>query len=137
LKVTRKKNELFGKDIKPVEKSKNKLKKLARKGQEEKEKAQQDTAIEISMDQNLTLNSTSQLEAKSTSSPKSESISSTEIIAADDDSDSDANSELDVQEAAILKTKVDANPKGLKAFQQRDLVALAFAGDNVVHVRDP
>ncbi|KXN84966.1 hypothetical protein AN958_11811 [Leucoagaricus sp. SymC.cos] len=147
-KVVRKKNEVFGKDSQKSEKSKKKLKKLARKQQEEKAKAQEEATVEISMDQNLTLKEPSRSSAtqlpskvssssKSTSTLKSSTLTSKNTVAiqndGDDDDDSDANSEVDAQEAAILKTKVDANPKGLKAFQQRDLVALAFAGDNVVH----
>ncbi|KAF5352803.1 hypothetical protein D9756_006229 [Leucocoprinus leucothites] len=140
-KISRKNNEVFGKDSNKVEKSKNKLKKMARKRQEEKEKEQEDAVVEIAMDQNLTLGdsskpSTSQStskapSSKSTPTPKP-STPATGAIAVEDD-DSDANSEVDAQEATILKAKADANPKGLKAFQQRDLVALAFAGDNVVH----
>ena len=50
-----------------------------------------------------------------------------------EDNDSDVDSEVEAQEQALdLKGKGKA--KVLKAFEQRDLVALAFAGDNVVHV---
>ncbi|KAF9447857.1 small-subunit processome [Macrolepiota fuliginosa MF-IS2] len=133
-KGARRKNEVFGKDSQKVEKSKNKLKKLARKQQTEREKAQEDAVVEISMDQNLTLKEFSKptpSSSKSTPTPKQSTLQ-TNGTAADGD-DSDADSEVDAQEAAILKTGADANPKGLKAFQQRNLVALAFAGDNVVH----
>lgn len=134
-----KKNGVFGKDSHKAEKSKNKLKKLARKRQEEKEKAQEDAVVEISMDQNLTLKDSLKPASAKPSSPKSASTAKSPAsqangIVVDNGDDSDANSEVEAQEAAILKTKTDANPKGLKAFQQRDLVALAFAGDNVVHV---
>lgn len=142
-KAPRKKNEVFGKDSRKADKSKKKLSKMARKTQEEKEKAQEDARVEISMDQNLTLEA-SLKPSSSQSIPKAQSSKSihasnpstsvTGTIAEDDD-DSDANSEVDAQEAAILKTNVNANLKGLKAIQQRDLVALAFAGDNVVRVR--
>lgn len=134
-KAARKKNEVFGKDSQKSEKSKNKLKKLARKRQEEKEKAQEDARVDISMDQNLTLNDPSTSDPAKSQAPPSKSIPKTNATVPGDDDDSDANSEVDAQEAAILKTNKNANPKGLKAFQQRDLVALAFAGDNVVHVR--
>lgn len=54
----------------------------------------------------------------------------------EDDSDSDANSELEEQElAAAAKGKRKGKANGVKALEQRDLVALAFAGDNVVQVR--
>jgi U3 small nucleolar RNA-associated protein 14 len=50
-----------------------------------------------------------------------------------DENDSDSNSEVEAQEAALtLKGKGKTN--GIKAFEQRDLIALAFAGDNVVQV---
>jgi U3 small nucleolar RNA-associated protein 14 len=144
-KIARKKNELFGKDSQKSEKSKNKLKKLARKRQEEREKAQEDARVEISMDQNLVLNNPSSSSKPQTSASPSQPITgvntTTTTITSpnihEPGDSSDANSELDAQEAALLKTKQDANPKGPKAFQQRDLVALAFAGDNVVHVRLP
>ncbi|KAJ3563283.1 hypothetical protein NP233_g9033 [Leucocoprinus birnbaumii] len=136
-KASRKKNEVFDKDSQKSEKSKNKLKKMARKRQEEKEKAQEDAIVEISMDQNLTLKAPSQpptskeSSSKSTPTPTANAKTPTTQADSDDDNDSDANSEVDAQEAAILKAKPDASSKRLKAFQQRDLVALAFAGDNV------
>lgn len=50
-----------------------------------------------------------------------------------DENESDSNSEVEAQEAALtLKGKGKTN--GIKAFEQRDLIALAFAGDNVVQV---
>ena len=50
-----------------------------------------------------------------------------------DEDESDSNSEVEVQERALtLKGKGKEN--GIKAFEQRDLIALAFAGDNVVQV---
>lgn len=134
---SRKKTEVFGKDSERADKSKNKLKKLARKMQEEKERAQEDATVEVSMDQNIILEGAVTAlrppAAPSKSIPPSIATNGTPI---DDGAvdDSDANSEVDVQEA-ILKAKAGANTKGLKAFQQRDLVARAFAGDNVVHVR--
>ncbi|KAJ8688838.1 hypothetical protein PTI98_013583 [Pleurotus ostreatus] len=51
------------------------------------------------------------------------------IISADDDSD--ANSEVEEQEK-MISAKQNGGKNGQIAFQQRDLVALAFAGDNVV-----
>ncbi|KAJ7638698.1 Utp14-domain-containing protein [Roridomyces roridus] len=47
------------------------------------------------------------------------------------DEDDDADSEVDAQEQA-LKTQAKGKKADVKAFEQRDLVALAFAGDNVV-----
>ncbi|KAJ7135051.1 Utp14-domain-containing protein [Mycena crocata] len=55
------------------------------------------------------------------------------VAAGGDGDDDDANSEADAQEQAIsLKTKRKDGKAAVKAFEQRDLVALAFAGDNVV-----
>lgn len=51
----------------------------------------------------------------------------------EDDSDSDSNSEIDAQENALAR-KGKGKANAVKAFEQRDLVALAFAGDNVVQV---
>ena len=44
------------------------------------------------------------------------------------------NSEIEVQEEALVR-KGAARSRGVKAFEQRDLVAQAFAGDNVVEVQ--
>jgi U3 small nucleolar RNA-associated protein 14 len=44
------------------------------------------------------------------------------------------NSEVEAQEEALAR-KATARSKGVKAFEQHDLVALAFAGDNIVEVR--
>lgn len=51
----------------------------------------------------------------------------------DNDSGSESNSEAEEQEK-ILDRKGKGRANEVKAFQQRDLVALAFAGDNVVQV---
>lgn len=107
---------VVGKDSKEIEKSKHKMNKKTRNLEQEKAKAKEDAAMEISIDNVLTLPSRSLKKVDATM----------EV-----DADSDANSEVDAQENAILmKTKQRSN--GLKAFEQRDLVALAFAGDNVV-----
>ncbi|KIM82209.1 hypothetical protein PILCRDRAFT_820590 [Piloderma croceum F 1598] len=55
--------------------------------------------------------------------------SNTTVEAPSDDSDSD--SEIEEQEKA-LSQKGKGKSKGVKSFEQRDLVARAFAGDNVV-----
>ena len=48
--------------------------------------------------------------------------------------DSDANSEVEEQEKALVaKTQSKRKKKGLQAFEQRDLVALAFARTPAVH----
>ncbi|KAG6901574.1 hypothetical protein C0995_010342 [Termitomyces sp. Mi166 len=53
-----------------------------------------------------------------------------EVVNASDDDD--GNSEVEAQEKA-LELKGKGKAKLPQAFEQRDLVALAFAGDNVVH----
>ena len=50
------------------------------------------------------------------------------------DDESDSNSEVGAQETA-LTLKGERKTSGIKAFEQRDLIAVAFAGDNVVQVR--
>lgn len=110
------------KDSKALDKSRNKLKKQARK-KEEGRIAKEDGVVEISLDKVLTLPS-----APSSSSP-SEPVQKAPV----DEDDSDRDSEVEAQEIALtLKGKGKGN--GIKAFEQRDLISLAFAGDNVVQV---
>jgi U3 small nucleolar RNA-associated protein 14 len=138
MQAPRKKNEvLLSKDSAPLTKSKNKLKKQAKKREEEKEKMKDDAAVEISLDNVLSLGggaSTPTLTLKSVTIQQfteGQNIPMTNGGAIDDDED--ANSEVEAQEKA-QDLKRMAKIKGPKAFEQRDLVALAFAGDNVVHV---
>ena len=138
IKAPRKANEVVvGKDSKALDKSKNKLKKKAQKREDEREKAKEDAVLEISMDNVLTLTSIPVSSASSNPVPKKEkkqkkqALNNGDVIVAGNDDDSDASSEVEAQEMTLeLKGKGKAN--GVKAFQQRDLVALAFAGDNVV-----
>lgn len=143
IKAPRKANEIVvGKDSKALDKSKNKLKKKAQKREEEREKAKEDAVLEISMDNVLTLSSIPVSSVSSNPTPvpkkekkqkKKEALNNGGVATGGNDDDSDANSEVEAQEMALeLKDKGKAN--GVKAFQQRDLVALAFAGDNVVQV---
>ncbi|KAI0334039.1 Utp14-domain-containing protein [Cubamyces sp. BRFM 1775] len=124
-----------------AEKSKNKLRKRVQKRLEEKEKAQEDAAVDISLSTVMTLSepgpSKTKAQASTSSSAKSTSTAAPKGKARasqdDDDSDSDANSEVEEQEKALAqKGKGKGRANGVKAFEQRDLVALAFAGDNVV-----
>ena len=109
-----------------TEKSKNKLRKKVQKREEEKLKAKEDAAVDISMSNVMTLG---------TSSPAGPSQPRTKPkhgkSPQQDDDDSDANSELEEQER-LLDRKGKDKANGVKAFEQRDLVARAFAGDNVV-----
>ncbi|KAK0194413.1 Utp14-domain-containing protein [Armillaria mellea] len=106
-KVSRKKNEVVvDKNSNLTEKSKNKLKKQAKKSEKEKAMAQDDAVVEISVENVLTLGKD------------------------DDGDDSDGNSEVEAQEK-MLGAKNKGKGKHV-AFEQRDLVKMAFAGDNVV-----
>lgn len=108
---------------------------------EEKAKALEDAAVDVSLSTVMTLDNGSEAgpskagpssKSKSKPSAKSASVATGKARAPqdDDDSDSDANSEVEEQESALAR-----KGKGkVKAFEQRDLVALAFAGDNVVQV---
>ncbi|KAG7088812.1 hypothetical protein E1B28_012772 [Marasmius oreades] len=116
-KAPRKKNEVVvEKDSSVMSKSKNKLKKQAKKAEIDKAKAKDDAVVEIQTD--TILSATAKGKAKAPSS------------AEEGDDDSDVNSEVDAQEAALLKK--GKKGKGPTAFEQRDLVARAFAGDSVV-----
>ncbi|KAI0640105.1 Utp14 protein-domain-containing protein [Trametes polyzona] len=119
-----------------AEKSKNKLRKRVKKRLEEKEKAQEDAAVDISLSTVMTLadggeagSSTAGQAAKPSAKSKGKARAAQDDD--DNDSDSDANSELEEQEKALAR-KGKGKANGVKAFEQRDLVALAFAGDNVV-----
>ncbi|KAJ7590843.1 Utp14-domain-containing protein [Mycena floridula] len=102
----RKKNEIIvNKDSKDADKSKNKLKKQTKKLEVEKSRSQADATVEISMSKVL----------------------STETVSAKD-TDSDIASEVEEQEKMLTQK---GKGKGVKGFEQRDLVAFAFAGDNV------
>ena len=135
-KAPRKKNEIVvGKDSATLDKSKNKLTKQMKKLTEEKEKARDDAIVEISADGVMLLDHPSV--SGTTVNPKfvkgkGKAVSSkaTAEVPADE---SDANSEIEEQEKA-LNRKGKSKSRGVKAFEQRDLVARAFAGDNVVQV---
>ncbi|KAG6898857.1 hypothetical protein C0993_003500 [Termitomyces sp. T159_Od127] len=143
VKAPKKNNEVVvSKDSNSMVKSKNKLKKLARKRGEEKEKAVDDALVEISVDNVLTLDPSSvqsiavpvSKRSLATSSKGKLSRSSSAVAQEDANDDDDANSEIEAQEKA-LELKGKSKAKLPQAFEQRELVALAFAGDNVVHVR--
>jgi U3 small nucleolar RNA-associated protein 14 len=139
MQAPRKKNEvLLSKDSAPLMKSKNKLKKQAKKREEEKEKMKDDAAVEISMDNVLSLGGEAFMPPTLTpeSATKQKATENRKVPMTNGgttDDDDDANSEVEAQEK-VLNLKGMAKTKGPKAFEQRDLVALAFAGDNVVQV---
>ncbi|PCH34293.1 Utp14-domain-containing protein [Wolfiporia cocos MD-104 SS10] len=129
----------IGKNSASAEKSKNKLRKLEKKVEDEKAKARDEAALEIEMSNVMTLGSGSNAagpskpkkDSAAASSAKVTSKPSTDRTQDDEDDDSDANSEVDAQEK-LMNKKGKRKADGVKAFEQRDLVALAFAGDNVV-----
>ncbi|KAI0783149.1 Utp14 protein-domain-containing protein [Abortiporus biennis] len=135
-KTVQKKHEVaISKESSTAEKSKNKLKKRTKKRGEEKEKAKEESMVDISMSNVMTLGinvsagpSSSKVTGVRGDTGKVKSVKS---HLENEDEDSDANSEVEVQERA-LDRKGKGKAKGLKAFEQRDLVAKAFAGDNVV-----
>lgn len=121
-----KKHEVaIGKSSASAEKSKNKLRKKVQKREEEKLKAKEDAVVDISMTNVMTLDSSlagpSKQEGQINDAKQSQQ----------DEDDSDPNSEVEEQER-LLDRKGKGKAKGVKAFEQRDLVARAFAGDNVV-----
>lgn len=116
------------KDSAGAEKSKNKLRKRAKKREEEKAQAKDDAAVDISLSNVLTLGV-----SKASTKGKQKAASGPRPASAIDDEDVDADSEVDEQEKR-LELKGKGRAKGVKAFEQRDLIALAFAGDNVVQV---
>lgn len=129
-KAVRKKNEVVvSKESNALEKSKNKLRKQARKREEERELAREDAELEILVDDVLTLSTTGDTISQKSIKVKQKQKAGARAQANGDESD--AGSEIEEQEK-VLAAK---NKKGgMKAFQQRDLVARAFAGDNVVRV---
>ncbi|KAK7695122.1 hypothetical protein QCA50_002312 [Cerrena zonata] len=108
-----------------TEKSKNKLRKKVQKREEEKLKAKEDAAVDISIAKVMTLGSSS------SAGPSQHQAGSTSGKPVQQDDDSDANSEVEEQER-LLDKKGKRKVNGVKAFEQRELVARAFAGDNVV-----
>ena len=104
------------------------------KGEEAREKARDDAVVEISLDEVLKLPGEKDA-GKKAKSAKAKGKAKAQANGQQVDSafeNSDEDSEVEAQERQ-LATKGKA--KGVKAFEQRDLVALAFAGDNVVQVR--
>jgi U3 small nucleolar RNA-associated protein 14 len=101
---------VVAKDSAAVDKAQNQLKWQAKNREEEKE----DAVVEISMGDVMTLGSGGR--------------------PAEGDDEDGANSEVEAQEEALAR-KGTARSRGVKALVQRDLLARAFAGDNVVEVR--
>ena len=123
LKVARKRNEvLVSKDSNAVERSEHVLDKQRQKTAESRAKILDDAELEVSVDAVLTLEKDG-AEKKSKKSRSKLKTSGTPQL--DDEDNSEANSELEEQEQALTNGK---------ASRQRELVARAFANDNVVKV---
>jgi U3 small nucleolar RNA-associated protein 14 len=135
-KLARKNNEVVvNKDSKSADKSKNKLKKEQRKREETRESARDDATLEISMENVLQLDQVAEQPQAPTSHSQNKRTSVRKPTAAgNDDDEEDVNSEVDAQEQEALRKAKGKGRAGPMAFQQRDLVARAFAGDNVVRV---
>jgi len=123
-KVSRKKNEVVvAKGSNAADKAAHALSKKSAKAGAERNKArvEDEATVEISVDEVLKLK------------PAEAGMDGD-----DDDDEGGRNSEVEEQErmerAKGLKGKGKAKANATTAFQQRELVALAFAGDNVVEV---
>ena len=161
-KQTKKRNEVIvGKNSSMARKSESALKKRVGKTSEEKEKARDDAEVEISTMEVLKIPRASPSTLKSAESAKEtkkdvkgkskekkqaaglsnnnkkQSTNGKDVAQIphgdSGDDDSDSNSEIEEQERTLTQGK--GKGKGPGAFEQRDLVARAFAGDNVVQVR--
>lgn len=98
--------------------------------EDEKLKEREDAAVDVSMSDVMTLG-----DAAHSKTPRKSAGASliTEGQDADFNADSDEQSEVDAQEERLHEKKGKGRKKdAVKAFEQRDLVARAFAGDNVV-----
>ena len=132
-KVSKKKNAVIvGKDSDAATLSKNALKKRQRKAAEAQEDAKEDAVVDIDVGKVLTLEN-----APAQPAPKMQARSTAPINGgakvAGGFEDEDEDEEREEQEARLV-----ARGKGKKAvttFEQRELVAMAFAGDNVIAVR--
>ncbi|KAI0936890.1 hypothetical protein AcW1_001012 [Taiwanofungus camphoratus] len=117
-----------------ADKSRHKLYKRTQKGEGEKEKTRDEATLDIEMSNVMTLASGSGpagAPKKQATTSATKSVQPSGGSQAVEDSDSDANSEVEQQEK-LLDRKGKAKANGVTAFEQRELVALAFAGDNVV-----
>jgi U3 small nucleolar RNA-associated protein 14 len=127
-KAPRAKNDiLVSKDSKAMDKARHKLAKNEKKlDQTAVAVARDDEVVEIQMDKILG----AEEPRKQKAGPSSQS----RTTAGEDDDSDGANSEVDAQEQALQLKKKGKGKASVQAFEQRDLVALAFAGDNVVRV---
>lgn len=129
LTLNQKKREVaIGKDSAGTEKSKNKLRKRVKMREEEKLKGKEDATVDVSMSEVMTLRDAAHSKTLRKSMGPSLVMRGQD---ADSDTDSDEYSEMDAQEEISHKEGKGRKKEVVKAFEQRDLVARAFAGDNV------
>lgn len=138
---SRKRSEvLVQKGSDALAKSSNKLKKRAAKGEQEQERIRDDAVLEIDANNVLTVlepastlavaNPKREQKGKGKEKTKNGSVAA-QLPPAEADG-SDGHSEVDEQEHALERKRQGGKGKGVAAFKQRELVSLAFAGDNVV-----
>jgi U3 small nucleolar RNA-associated protein 14 len=111
------------------DKSRNRLHKHRQNLEGEKFNAREDAAVDVSITEVLHLDKApiNRVSNSTHSVTKKEQVN--------DEDDSDRNSEAEDQEDSLArKKKMKPKDRQIKAFAQRDLVALAFAGDKVVQV---
>jgi U3 small nucleolar RNA-associated protein 14 len=119
-----------------ADKSKNKLRKRSKKRGEEKEKTKSDSAVNIEMSNVMTLEKGILSTAGATidSLNFKHKTARIETTACEGD-DSDVHSEAEAQEVLASSCKGKGRQSNnIQALQQRELIARAFAGDNVVQV---
>ena len=133
-KVSKKKNAVVvGKNSDAAALSKNALKKRQRKAAEAQEDAKEDAVVDIDVGNVLTLeNAPAQPAPKKQAPPNAPSTSGAQVAGGFEDGDEDE--EREEQEAKLVARR--KGKKGVTTFEQRELVAMAFAGDNVIAVRN-
>ncbi len=132
-KISRRKNEVVvGRDVSLAQKSEARMKAQLGKSTEGRARAADDATVELDETNALAVRRNATKEEDSLEFGKRRkkdkgNFSKANMNVLDDESGSDG--EKEAQEEALLKGR-----KGLRAFEQKDLVTRAFAGDNVVRV---
>ncbi|KAF5390809.1 hypothetical protein D9757_004426 [Collybiopsis confluens] len=135
-KTSRKKNEVVvDKDSTMTAKSKHKLKKQAKKTEEEKGRIKEDGVVEIEMDDVLVApldgDMVTSINQKSNKG-KAKGKGKIPAPSGSDSNDSDSNGESEMEAQENMVQTKGKQSKTVKAFEQRELVARAFAGDDVI-----
>ena len=133
-KVSKKKNTVVvGKNSDAATLSKNALKKRQRKAAEAQEDAKEDAVVDIDVGNVLTLeNAPAQPAPKKQARPNAPITRGAPVAGGFEDEDKDE--EREEQEAKLVARR--KGKAGVTTFEQRELVAMAFAGDNVIAVRN-